>query len=63
MNRASYREAIRWIAVNDSAADDTANDPQTVSELVSSVLIADLFDVDSLKVGKDVVRARKKLGT
>lgn len=59
MKRASYRHAIEWIAENDSAADDGANDPQTVSELVSSVLVADIFDVEPLKVGVDVVRARE----
>jgi hypothetical protein len=60
MKRASYRKAIDWIAVNDSAADDTADDPSIVAELVSAVLVAELFDVDPLKVGADVVRARSK---
>lgn len=60
MKRASYREAIEWIADNDSAADGDALDPEAVSHLVSSVLIADIFDVDSKKVGEDIVRYRKK---
>lgn len=60
MKRASYREAIAWIALNDSAGDDDALDPVRVSELVSSVLVADLFDVPMEKVGEDVVRWRKK---
>lgn len=60
MKRASYREAIEWVACNDSAADDGNDDPQTVSELVSSHLVADIFAVDVLKVGTDVVRFRKK---
>jgi len=62
MRRASYRNAIDWIAEMDSAADDGADDRFTVSELVTSQLIADIFGVDPLKVGADVVRARKKKG-
>lgn len=61
MKRASYREAIRWIAENDSAADEGAADPNIVSELVSAVLVAEIFDVDSLRVGTDVVRARHQI--
>lgn len=61
MKRASYRDAIYWIAQNDSAADDGADDPQTVGELVTSSLIADVFGVSALKVGTDVVRQREKL--
>ena len=60
MKRASYREAIAWIALNDSAGDNDALDPTRASELVSSVLIADLFDVPMEKVGEDIVRYRKK---
>lgn len=59
MKRASYRHAIEWIAQMDSAADDTAHDPQVVSELVTSLLVADIFDVEPLKVGADVVRERR----
>lgn len=58
MKRASYRDAVDWIAQNDSGADPGALDPVTVSELVSSVLVADIFGVDVLKVGADVVRRR-----
>jgi hypothetical protein len=60
VKRASYREAIRWIAYNDSAADDGALNPTTVSELVSAVLVADLFGVTTTKVGEDVVRERRR---
>lgn len=60
MKRASYREAIAWIALNDSAGNDDALDPQVVSELITSVLVAELFDVPMEKVGEDVVRWRKK---
>lgn len=61
MNRASYREAIDWIARNDSAADDSANDPRIVQHLITAVLIADIFCVDYGRVGRDIVRRRAKI--
>ena len=61
MKRASYRDAIDWIAQNDSAADSDAHDPEAVAYLVSSVLIADIFGVEPTRVGKDVVARRAKL--
>lgn len=60
MKRASYREAIAWIALNDSAADDDALDPLVAGTLVSSILIAEIFDVNSDKVGADIVKYREK---
>jgi hypothetical protein len=62
MKRASYKEAVAWIALNDSAGDDDALDCEAVSWYVSSVLVADIFDVPSEKVGKDIVAYRKKHG-
>ena len=62
MKRASYRDAIDWIAQNDSAGDDDAGDPEVAGHLVSSVLIADIFDVSTERVGRDVVRKRVQLG-
>lgn len=61
MKRASYRAAVDWIAQNDSAGDDDALDIKSVSCLVSSLLVADLFDVGTDRVGRDVVRRRRKL--
>lgn len=58
MRRASYRHAIDWIAQNDSAGDSDAMDPAAVGYLVSSVLVADIFDVECERVGRDVVRRR-----
>ena len=60
MKRASYREAIAWIAMNDSCINEGHDDPVTVSELVSSHLIADIFNVPFIKVGEDVVKYRAK---
>lgn len=62
MKRASYKEAIDWIARMDSGGDDDADDPEVVSALVTAILVAEIFDVDSDKVGADIVRRRKKLG-
>jgi len=61
MKRASYRDAIDWIAQNDSAGDDGSCDPKIVAELVTSVLIAAIFDAPTEKVGADVVRRRAAL--
>ena len=61
VKRASYREAIAWIAENDSGGED-ALDEVPVSELVTSSLVADLFCVDAARVGRDVVRYRVKSG-
>ncbi len=62
MKRASYREAVAWIAGYDGAADDNALDPEAVSEMVTTCLIADLFDKHSFDVAHDVVRYRVKKG-
>ncbi len=61
MKRASYKDAIRWIAENDSASDPNNMDPTTVGELITSCLVADLFDVPEEKVGTDVVKYRANL--
>jgi hypothetical protein len=61
VKRASYRDAIDFIAQNDSPGCFNADDPKTVSELVSSQLVADVFAVDAIKVGRDVVRRRAAL--
>lgn len=58
MKRPGYRAAIEWIAEMDSPSDDGHNDPQIVSELVTACMVADIFGVDRLKVGRDVVISR-----
>lgn len=62
MKRASYREAVEWVAHNDSAGEDSAGDPEEVQYLVSALLVADIFDVPPLRVGTDIVRKRRQLG-
>lgn len=58
MKRASYREAISWIALNDDT-EWTAEDEKIPS--VSAVLVADLFDVEVDRVTRDIIRKLKKL--
>lgn len=60
MNRPGYRNFIAWIAENDSAADPGNDDPETVGELVTSCMVADMYMVDPLRVGNDVVKYRNK---
>jgi hypothetical protein len=61
MKRASYRDAIDWIAQNDGPGDVEALDPKHCAEIVSAVLVADVFDVSSEKVGMDIARRRAAL--
>lgn len=63
MKRASYRNAIDWIAQMDSPADDGSLDPETVKELVSSALVADIFDCEPIPYAAAVERAKAWLGT
>jgi hypothetical protein len=54
MKRASYREAVEWIARNDDT--EWLNEiPQYAS--VTACLVADLFGVDEDRVFKDLRRA------
>ena len=58
MKRASYRSGIAWIAQNDEPEE---LDAYLVAHQISVVLLADLFDVDLEKVGRDVIKYRKKM--
>jgi hypothetical protein len=58
MRRPSYRAAVRWVAENDSAGDTDALDVGPVSELITTVLVADLFGVDPVRVAVDVIQVR-----
>lgn len=61
MKRASYREAVHWIAVNDDGADgaDRTNEA-SIAGYVTTLLIADIFGVEPERVARDVVRVRCK---
>jgi hypothetical protein len=60
MRRASYKHAVQWIADNDSAGDDDALNPDAVAYLVTTLLVSDIFGVDEIKVGYDIVQQRKR---
>lgn len=57
LKRASYREAVAWIAFNDEPSD---RNPETVAEIISVVLIAELFGTTAERVAGDVIRFRDK---
>ena len=58
MKRASYRAAIFWIANNDDT-DWVRADPESAlgCPSVTASLVADLFEVDTERVRRDVARA------
>lgn len=58
MKRASYRDAIDFIAQNDEPLE---LDEGAMSGYASVVLIASIFDVESERVARDVVRLRKRI--
>lgn len=62
VKRASYREAVAWIGDNDSGAGPDAIDETQVSELVTCLLVADLFAVEPKRVARDIIRWRIKNG-
>jgi hypothetical protein len=56
VKRPSYRHAVGWIAAND---EPNEMDEGVVYEMISVILIADIFMIDPLKVAKDVVARRQ----
>ncbi len=60
MKRASYREAVEWIAWNDDGADGP--NVEVIDAYVSTALVADLFGVETMKVARDIARHREKNG-
>jgi hypothetical protein len=57
MKRASYRAAVRWIALNDESIE---REHGVVAGLASVVLVADLFDVETDRVAREVLALRSK---
>jgi hypothetical protein len=57
VKRASYREGVRWIAVNDEPGCYHAEE---VASFVSTLLVADLFDVEPARVARDVLREHQR---
>jgi hypothetical protein len=60
MKRASYREAVEWIALNDSLGDAAVDTRDTIAGFISVCIIADIFDVSRGRVADDVMRYREK---
>ena len=67
--RASYREGVEWIALNDNAGDDdpekcgTDGEAQremigNIAGYISTLLLADLFGADPAMVAHDIFRKR-----
>ena len=60
MKRASYRDAIDFIAFNDEDGSDDHLDEEAVKAMASVLLVASIFDVERERVARDVVRLRVK---
>jgi hypothetical protein len=58
--RASYREGVAWIALNDDPGSADSRDLETVSGYISTCLLADLFGVDRWQVAEDIINFRYK---
>lgn len=58
MKRASYREAIKWMAYNDDT--EWVEDDVPIPS-VTAALIADLFDVSAETVTTDLLRQMTKM--
>lgn len=55
--RASYREAIAWIAEND---EPSFNEVEDIASTLTVLLIADLWRKEPEEVARAVIRYRKK---
>lgn len=53
----SYKKAIEFIALNDESKEMNIGN---MVDLISVVLVADLFGKDPLKVASDVIKFREK---
>lgn len=62
MKRASYRDAVKWIALNDNAGEDTPHNAYAESNIagyISTCLVADLFGKQPAAVAHDVMIERR----
>lgn len=58
MKRASYREGVEWIALNDDVEE---RDQERLTGYISVALLADIFCVEREKVARDVARKRSQI--
>lgn len=59
MKRPSYHEACHWIAVNDNAGNDDSL--EEVTEYITVAMLADIWGMETEKVGRDVWGTRKRI--
>lgn len=59
---ARLRDAIEWIALNDSPGDPDANDVEAVSGLVSVLMVADLWKKTPEQIARRVIGLRQVEG-
>jgi hypothetical protein len=57
MKRASYRDAIAWIANND---EPRWSDVEEIAGMISVTLIASIFQVEQNKIAQDILQHRIK---
>jgi hypothetical protein len=57
VKRASYQDAVDWIALYDNVGNGDSLDE--VEDYVSTRLVAHIFGVDAVRVARDVMRKRK----
>jgi hypothetical protein len=57
--RPTFKQAVQWIAYNDNAGN--GDDVKAVSEYVTTVMVADLFGVNSLNVAEEIMKIREKM--
>lgn len=55
--RASYRQAVLWIAMNDEPGE---LDPYNVESGITTLLVADIFGKEPEDVAKAIIACRKK---
>ena len=60
MKRASYREAVEYIALNDGPGDPEAEDQDTVMGLVTVGLVVAIFGVTHARAASDVIKIRER---
>lgn len=60
MTYPAYREAVHWIAHNDSPADGP--DLVGIAGYLTTLLVADVWHRDPAQVARDVARVRRRIG-
>lgn len=56
---AKYKDAVAWIAYNDETDLRMPDDLPTIQDLVTVLLVADLWGKPQRKVAEDVLKLRK----